>query len=314
MPFRRRGGGADADEARAAQAAQAASVDALATGGLPARAVERLSRDSTSFTSDLSVNQFALTAPAGVRPVSLVTGSSVYHVGWQSMPGSWLNQAVSRELEVVSHAWNEARRLAFSRMQQEASIVGANAVVALKQTVGAHDWMAGAIEYLAMGTAVREDAPASSEPVLTNLSMQDYSLLRSAGYRPAGLFGATGIFYVVSGWSQRNAQLGWGSWANQELKDFTRGVYDAREVVLGRVTAQAEKVKADGLVGVWLSYGIQEREVDQRGMNRTDLIITMHALGTAIVKDESGAAMPPPRLAVDLSNDRGRDHLLGGAE
>jgi uncharacterized protein YbjQ (UPF0145 family) len=229
------------------------------------------------------------------------------------MQGSWFNQAVSRELDVVSHAWNEARRLAFSRLQQEASIVGANAVVALKQTVGAHDWMAGSIEYLAAGTAVREATPATTEPVLTNLSMQDYSLLRSAGYRPVGLFGATGIFYIVSGWSQRNAQLGWGSWANQELKDFTRGVYDAREVVLGRVTAQAEKVQADGLVGVWISYGIQEREVDQRGMNRTDLIVTMHALGTAIVKDEGGAALSPPRLAVDLSVDRDRDHLLGGA-
>jgi uncharacterized protein YbjQ (UPF0145 family) len=314
MPFRRRGSGANADDARAAEAEQASSVDALAAGGLPARAVERLSRDAPCFTSDLSVNQFALASRAGVQPVALVTGSSVYHVGWQSMSGSWFNQAVSRELDVVSHAWNEARRLAFSRVQQEASIVGANAVVDLKQVVGAHDWMAGSIEYLAAGTAVRDRAPATAEPVLTNLSMQDFSLLRSAGYRPVGLFGATGIFYIVSGWSQQSAQMGWGSWANQELKDFTRGVYDAREVVLGRVTAQAEKVNADGLVGVWISYEIQEREVDQRGMNRTDLIVTMHALGTAIVKDESGAAALPPRLAVDLSINGERDHILGGAE
>ncbi|HEV2592014.1 MAG TPA: heavy metal-binding domain-containing protein [Gaiellaceae bacterium] len=311
MPLFRRGGGSG-DDVREAQAQQAASVDALVAGGLPSRATERLSQPGTCFTSDLSVAEFALTARAGVRPVALVTGSSVYHVGWQSMPGSWLAQAVSQELDVLSHAWNEARRLAFSRLQQEAELAGAHAVVGLDQTVGAHDWMSGSIEYMTFGTAVREDGDATGT-VLTNLSMQDYTQLRSAGYRPVGLFGSSGIFYIVSGWGQQRAQMGWGSWANQELKDFTRGIYDARELVLRRVTTQAQKVGADGLVGMWLSYGIEEREVEQRGMSRIDLIVTMHALGTAIVKD-SDATPPAPRLAVDLSAGRDRDHILGGAE
>jgi uncharacterized protein YbjQ (UPF0145 family) len=312
MPIFRRGS-ANADEARAAQAEQAASIEALVAGGLPARPRERLAgAGARGFTSDLSVSEFALAASSGVQPLALVTGSSVFHVGWQSMPGSWLAQAVSQELDVLSRAWNEARRLAFSRLQQEASIVGAHAVVGLEQTVGEHDWMAGSIEYVAIGTAVRESA-APSEAVLTNLSLQDFRLLRTAGYRPVGLFGASGVFYVVSGWGQQQAQLGWGSWANQELKDFTRGIYDAREVVLGRVTAQARGVGADGLVGVWLSYAIEEREVEQRGMRRVDLIVTMHALGTAIVKSESDLAPPAPWLAVDLSAGRERDHILGGA-
>lgn len=313
MPLFRRGG-ANADDVRAAQAQQDASVAALLGGGLPTRSRERLADSAKGpFTSDLTVNELALAGNAGVHPVAMVTGSSVYHVGWQGMPGSWFVQAVSQELDVVSHAWNEARRLAFSRLAQEAALVGAHAVVGLEQQVGAHDWLAGSIEYITFGTAVRLDA-SPSEPVLTNLSLQDYRLLRGAGYRPVGLFGASGVFYIVSGWGQQRAQLGWGSWANQELKDFTRGVYDAREVVLGRVTAQAREHAAAGLVGVWFSYGIEEREVEQRGVSRIDLIVTMHALGTGITKDESGAAPQSLRLAVDLAADRDRDHILGGAE
>src|SRR5436309_754792 len=77
--------------------------------------------------------------------------------------------------------------------------------------------------------------------VLTNLSVQDYWLLRRGGYRPAGLIGASGVFYVVSGWQQQQAQRGWGAWANQELSDFTQGVYDAREVTIGRLTRQARE-------------------------------------------------------------------------
>jgi uncharacterized protein YbjQ (UPF0145 family) len=147
--------------------------------------------------------------------------------------------------------------------------------------------------------------------VLTNLSLQDYAQLRGAGYRPAGLFGASAVFYVVSSWSQQSIQTGWGSWANQELRDFTRGLYDAREVVIERVTAQARAARAAGLVGVTIDYDIREIEVD-RGGSRTDLIVTMHALGTGIAEADPAGALPSTRVAVDLRRSSGRDHILGG--
>jgi uncharacterized protein YbjQ (UPF0145 family) len=313
VPLFGRRAGPDDDARRAARAEQEASVAALSAGGLPMRAQERLrAAGNGTFTSDLSVSEFALAAQERVRPVAQVMGSSVYHVGWQRKPGAWAWQAASQELTVLSDAWNEARRLAFGRLQREAEAAGAQTVVGLDLRVGAHDWVADAIEYVAVGTAVRVEDELPTDAVLTNLSLQEYWLLRRAGYRPAGLFGATAVFYVVSGWRQQQAQTGWGSWANQELADFTQGVYDAREVTIARLTQQAEQHDAIGLVGLSLAHTIEEREIERQGTHRTDLIVTMHALATAIADSGSAAGLPAPRIAIDLSAAPRRDHLLGG--
>src|ERR1051326_7817736 len=109
------GGRGDDDGAESeALAAQAA----LAAGDIPPKASARLAAlrggGARFFTSDLSVDEFALLRRLGVQPVSQVMGSSIYHVGWQWTPGSW---GGSQELEVVSRAWNEARRLALHRLE-----------------------------------------------------------------------------------------------------------------------------------------------------------------------------------------------------
>ena len=44
---------------------------------------ERLSHAGKLFTSDLSINEFALLHGAGFEPIDLVMGVSVYHVGYQ---------------------------------------------------------------------------------------------------------------------------------------------------------------------------------------------------------------------------------------
>src|SRR5271167_2688158 len=46
-------------------------------------ASERLSHAGKVFTSDLSINEFALLHGAGFEPIELVMGVSVYHVGYQ---------------------------------------------------------------------------------------------------------------------------------------------------------------------------------------------------------------------------------------
>lgn len=316
MPLFRRGSPDDHDARQAAEAAQAASLTALERGELPLRAQERLGEIGKTggglFTSDLSVTEFALVDAVGLRPLAQVVGSSIYHVGWQQQPGAWGMQmnAISQELTVVSQAWNTARLRAFARLEQEASLVGADAVVGVRLTVGQHDWAAGAIEYVAVGTAVRIDGAAPVRPALTDLSGQDYWKLRQAGYPPLGVVGASTVHYIVPGWATQQAQSSFAAkWANQELRDFTRGVYDARETALGRMTAEAKQQGAAGVVGVSIVNQIEQREAG--GSGRNDLLVTFHVLGTAIGLRTDGEEFDvSPRL--DLSRDTLKPHLLGG--
>jgi len=321
MPFFRRASGEDREARDVAAAEQGASLEALERGGLPLRAQQRLSEMSRNelFTSDLSVNEFALAHSIGLRPLGQVMGSSIYHVGWQQTPGSWGGwQAggISQELTMLSEAWNEARQRAFGRLEQEAKMLGAHAVVGVQLTTGRHDWAAGAIEYIAVGTAVRIEAEQTADqPTLTDLSGQDYWQLWQAGYRPLGVVGASSVYYIVSGWQQRQAQQGmFASWANQELRDFTQGVYDVREATLGRVSAEARGQGAAGMVGVSIDHSVEEREVDAGGTHRTDLIVTMHVLGTSIIERDVTVSEISPALQIDLSAGRQSPHLLGGTQ
>jgi uncharacterized protein YbjQ (UPF0145 family) len=319
VPFFRRSSGEDPAAQAAAVAEDAASLAALERGELPLRAQQRLADLSGNelFTSDLSVNEFALAHSIGLRPIAQVMGSSIYHVGWQQSPGQWGGwQAggISQELTTLSEAWNTARRRAFGRLEQEAKLLGAHAVVGVQLTTGRHDWAAGSIEYMAVGTAVRIDgAPPSDDPVLTDLSGQDYWQLTQAGYRPLGVVGASSVYYIVSGWQQRGAMQGmFSSWANQELRDFTQGVYDVRETTLGRVTNEARRHGAAGMVGVSIAHSVEEREIDSGGSRRTDLVVTMHVLGTCVGERDPSAPENAPSLTIDLSADTHPSHVLGG--
>ena len=317
MPLFRRGSDDERAARQAADARQAASLAALERGELPLRAQDRLGEIGNAgggfFTSDLSVGEFALVDAIGLRPLAQVMGSSIYHVGWQQRPGAFGMQmgAISQELTVVSEAWNTARLRAFARLEQEAKLVGADAVVGVRLTAGRHDWAAGAIEYVAVGTAVRtEGAEHAERPALTDLSGQDYWKLWQAGHRPFGVVGASTVHYVVPGFATQQAQSGFSaSWVNQELKDFTRGVYDARETALGRMTAEAQEQGAAGVVGVSIVHEIEQREAG----GRRDLVVTFHVLGTAIGERSADGRKLEISPRIDLSKDTPKPHLLGGA-
>jgi uncharacterized protein YbjQ (UPF0145 family) len=93
---------------------------------------------------------------------------------------------------------------------------------------------------------------------------------------------STSVFYIVPTQQTRRATTGWQRFQpNQELTDFTQGVYAAREMALARIDEQASKLGAGGLIGVQIEHDIAIREVDNGG-KREDLIVTFHILGTAI--------------------------------
>ena len=82
------------------------SQEQLALGGLPLNAEWRLrvlQERKGFFTSNLSASEFALARAERVTPLGQVTGTCIYHVGWQQTP-----IYNSGELSVLSHAHNQA--------------------------------------------------------------------------------------------------------------------------------------------------------------------------------------------------------------
>jgi uncharacterized protein YbjQ (UPF0145 family) len=150
-------------------------------------------------------------------------------------------------------------------------------------------------------------------PALTDLSGQDTWKLWQAGYRPLGVVGASTVHYVAPGWSTQQASGYWSSWANQELRDFTRGVYDARETALARMTVEARKIGAAGVVGVSIEHSAEEREIEAGGSRRTDLVVTFHVIGTAIGERQTDGRDLHVSPRIELRNDSPSPHVLGGS-
>jgi uncharacterized protein YbjQ (UPF0145 family) len=307
VPFRRRS--RDPDQARRNEE----SLRALEAGGIPLAAAERLDEFRRSgdrfFTSALSVNELALTREAGFRPLTQVMGSCFYRTGWQAYPwgaraGWGVGDGQTFELEQQTGAWNEARRLALDRLSEEARRAEADAVVGVRLLRRHHDWAAGLIEFVVVGTAVRSERyDLGGETVISNLSGQDFSKLFRHGFWPAGLVAGSTVAYVASGWAQQQSSRGWGSGRlrNQEMPDYTRGIYDARALAMEHVTRQAHAVHAHGVVGVAIERS--QRELERSGNSGyTDLIIEMHVLGTAVIELERSQEPPGTYLSLQLND------------
>ena len=134
------------------------------------------------------------------------------------------------------------------------------------------------------------------------LSGQELAALFRRGWWPAGLVAATSVTYVVAGWTTQSAQRGFfARLQNQELTDYTQGLYEARANALRRLERQAHELGAHGVVGVRFEQHQAEREVDQNG-RRTDLIVTLHVLGTAVVELDR-TTDSPTYYALSLKED-----------
>jgi uncharacterized protein YbjQ (UPF0145 family) len=311
-PLFRRGQKRDPEEtARQVQRDQE-SLERLAAGHIPLAAAERLAALAAdggaagAFASDLSVSEFALLDSLGITPLTLVMGSSIYQVGWQA---TYYNAPT--EIESLSRAYNESRRLALARLLEETQLTGADAVVGVRIEQGSHDWSAGSVEFIAIGTAVRlpEALRSKHGPVLTDLEGQEFWRLCAAGIRPVGITAHTSVHYVPATWQTARAIGGGGmfgggaSWYNQELGDFTQGVYDAREKAMSYVTSQARALGADGVIGVKLDEHTTTRRVARGGIECDDLIVTFHVIGTAILEDPDlpQLAGQVPRTTISLA-------------
>ncbi|HEX3874087.1 MAG TPA: heavy metal-binding domain-containing protein [Solirubrobacteraceae bacterium] len=241
------------------------------------------------FTSDLSVNEFLVVGEAGFDPVGFVIGSSIYHVGLQAA-----GYRQSMELTVLSAAMYEARNLAMTRMEEEADQLGADGIVGVRLTINRYAWGENMAEFIAVGTAIKHRegklhrAP-NGRPFTSALSGQDFWTLLRTGHRPVGMVMGSCVYHVAHQ-SMRTAFKNTGR--NVEMPNFTQAMYDARELAMGRMQAEAEALDAEGIVGVRLQ---------EQSHGWGSHVIEFFGIGTAIVKSEGAAPVPTPTPVMDLS-------------
>ena len=264
--------------------------------GLPVHARNRLAamrQDATHkglFTSDLSVNEFLLVKEAGFDPVGLVVGSSIYHIGWQRPA---LNQ--SMELETLTQAMYHARELAMTRMEEEADSIGADGIVGVRLEVGRQEWGEHLAEFIAIGTAIKSRDGQShrapnGRPFTSDLSGQDFWTLTKAGYRPVSFVMGNCVYHVgYQGVKQWFSQIG----QNVEMPTYTQAIYDARELALARMQAEAEQLQADGIVGA---------QITERSHGWGSHVIEYFAVGTSVVATRPDHTIPTPQLILPLSD------------
>jgi uncharacterized protein YbjQ (UPF0145 family) len=200
------------------------------------------------FTSDLSVSEYVLLGEAGFEPLGFVVGSSIYHVGLQV--GRW---AQNQELQVLSQAMYNARELAMARMQAEADHLSADGIVGVQLRMQMYAWGQSVLEFVATGTAVRHLSGTGAHRApdgrafTSDLSAQDFFRLIAAGAVPVAFVLGTCVYHIAH---QSAMQALRQTGQNQEMIQFTQGVYEARELALTRMQAEATQARSSGIVGV----------------------------------------------------------------
>ena len=294
-----------------------ASLNAVRDGSIPLRARERLADEEGAerrlFTSDLSVSEFLLARDAGCEPISQVMGSCIFHVG--VIPDY---KGKTSEVTTIADAHRRSRRAALDRLQEEATLVGADAVVGVHLrdrmiTMGSRgkggDDGGEVLEFTVVGTAVK--APWITHPpgvpIVTDLSGQDLWALQQDGFEPCGFlfeFCRYHVWHVTKG-------VGNGS---TELTQASEAVQKARTIAAQKLTRQAAELQAEFVVGSDIQVVVREVPCGFGGCPYDDLDVDVSWFGTGVRRVPGASGRPhahPPFVLSMMPLGRRRDDLLG---
>jgi uncharacterized protein YbjQ (UPF0145 family) len=247
------------------------------------------------FTSDLSVSEYVLLGEAGFEPLGFVVGSSIYHVGLQV--GRW---SQNQELQVLTQAMYNARELAMARMQAEAEHLAADGIVGVQLRLQMYAWGQSVLEFVATGTAVRHLTGAGAHRTpdghafTSDLSAQDFFRLLAAGAVPVAFVLGTCVYHIAhQSVMQALRQAG----QNQEMLQFTQGVYEARELALARMQAEAIQARSSGIVGVNVAVSNHVW-----GEHATEFLATGTAIRRLSDEHRLPETSPKPTFTLGLDN------------
>jgi uncharacterized protein YbjQ (UPF0145 family) len=283
-------------------------------GELPPAAEARMAeiRQSGTWGSALSADEFTAIRSAGFEPVGQVLGAAVYYIGYTggfTCPGGWAGYGgyVTPYRSVTSVSGEsagsfgplvrtlyEARRKAIGRMEAECAELGGHGVVGVLLTIGS--FPAGGLEFKAIGTAVR--APGGvplRRPFTSDLSGQDFAKLIMSGWVPVGLALGISIGARHDDWLTVN-QTRWTS-GNTEVTGYAELVNLTRHDARVQLEQDVTRFGADGAVVRSMDMRIRERECTMQEHGR-DHIAEVTIIGTATARFGRGPARRQPSLAI----------------
>jgi uncharacterized protein YbjQ (UPF0145 family) len=294
--------------------------------GLPPVAEARLAeiRQSGTWGSALTADEFTAIKSIGFEPVGQVLGAAVYNLGYTggyacpsygsryvggfgTYGGVPYNSvtATSSSGTLGSYAplvqtMYAARRAAISRMTAECQELGGHGVVGVRLTIGS--FPAGGLEFKAIGTAVR--APGGvplREPFTSDLSGQDFAKLIMAGWVPAGLVLGISIGARHDDWATIS-QSRWGG-GNTEVSGYTDLVNATRHDARHQLERDVTRHGADGVVLQDMEMRVGEHECPiQEG--RRDHVVEATIIGTAIAHFGRPRTTRPPLAIMSLDPQR----------
>jgi uncharacterized protein YbjQ (UPF0145 family) len=165
--------------------------------------------------------------------------------------------------------------------------------VGVRLEVTRYAWGAEMAEFMAVGTAIKSRDGANykapdGRPFTSDLSGQDFWTLLQTGYRPVSLVMGTCVYHVAhQGIMQALKQVG----RNMEMANYTQALYDARELALSRMQAEAEREGAIGIVGA---------QVKENSHGWDSHVIEFFAVGTGVVEAKVDHQPPSPQLTLPL--------------
>jgi uncharacterized protein YbjQ (UPF0145 family) len=260
------------------------------------------------FSSFMTPTALAVAADADIEPIGQVVGLSAGAVtpGYirTTRPGQGrirVGVARRREHTGLLTSWTALRTRALARLSEQASMLGANAVVGvvaereLEPFEGSGESV-GTGQLRFSGTAVRVRSwSRTASPVLTLATPQELWATLRAGLQPVGIAGGFACVETMPSTASVMASLGRRRRTpNVELEDLTESVYEVRRLAMERLVADARALNADGLVGVELKL-----ESDQGRRSRLPgLTLSVHVLASAFRRTRPAVVAPEPVLSL----------------
>jgi hypothetical protein len=290
---------------------------------MPEAADRRLS--ASSWTSNLSVADFATCQELGIEPLGFVQGYSVMQWGWYSPYGfsassGWYGgpsragqyseqwrcphgfagsehryYGMNIQQTWIEDAWWRGWSLSFNRMLEEAERLGAHGIVGVRNDMRKLAG-SGVEEFSIHGTAVTvPGAPRPKVPFSTFLAGQRLTKLVEAGYAPVSVVAHMASVQMYANCItlyQLTGSAGWGGVTGvQPIEQVGRAQQAARTLARQGIRRQLGN---DVLHGATLS--VSEREAGEGNMS-----IQCEIKGTRVRRFKDFDELPPPRPVVRLA-------------